>query len=190
MDIIRNGHVGHQHLITLRKGERVMNPAVNKLEKLCTEMIRLRGKGQEWTCFFYNEHNSSCGIYKTRFLECRLLKCWAPAELIAIIGKDTIVRKDIMNPGDPVIELIEEHERECPGEEVEDLILKASRGVDTGKYFIRLGELVMKDEAIRTTAISEMGLKKEYELFIFGRPVAGILRSRGFSVRSPETRGK
>src|SRR4030042_1717471 len=182
--ILLAGHIGYQHLITIRKGELAFNPVRNKVEPVHQELVKVLGKGKDWSCCFYDEEVSSCTIYEHRFLECRLLKCWAPSELITIIGKKTIIRADIINPTDPIMEVIETHERECTCQEIENLISDLPRETDNSKILAKLNEFVRKDLSIRFYAISELGLKKELELFIFGRPFSKILDIRGIPVRA------
>jgi Fe-S-cluster containining protein len=184
--ILLSGNAGHQHLITIRKGELAHNPVSGRLEPVKKELIKLRGKGEGWSCVFYDEEKASCKIYKHRFLECRLLQCWDTSKVMSVIGKNTIVRADIMNPHDPVMKLIETHENECSCQEVQSLISAASFRNDTDA-FKKLIELVRKDLAIRSYAMSESGLKSEYELFIFGRPLYKIINDHGLSVRFSDT---
>jgi Fe-S-cluster containining protein len=181
--ILLAGHIGYQHLITIRKGELAFDPVCSKVEPVRQELVKVLGKGKDWSCYFYDEEGASCTIYEHRFLECRLLKCWAPSELITVIGKNTIIRADIINPTDPIMEVIETHERECPCQEIENLISDLSRETEKSKTLAKLNELVLKDLSIRFYAISELGLKREFELFIFGRPFLKILDIRGIPVR-------
>lgn len=185
--ILLAGHIGYQHLITIRKGELAFDPVRSKLEPVRQELVKVLGKGKDWSCYFYDEEGSSCTIYEHRLLECRLLKCWAPSELINVMGKNTIIRADIINPTDPIMEVIETHERECPCQEIENLISKLSRETEKSKTLAKLNELVRKDLSIRFYAISELGLKREFELFIFGRPFSKILDIRGIPVRTQES---
>jgi Fe-S-cluster containining protein len=183
--ILLSGHVGHEHLVTIRAGETVYNPVSGRSEPASGEIVKVRGKGEDWTCYFYDEKGNSCSIYAERFLECRLLKCWDPSELISVIGKNTIVRADIINRGDPIRDVIEAHDRECLCREFEDLISAVIRGEKETEARAMLGELVRKDMSIRSHAISGLGLKPEFELFIFGRPLSELLKGRGLSVRFP-----
>jgi Fe-S-cluster containining protein len=182
-DILRAGYVRHEHLVTIRKGELMFDPRVNALCPTDREMIKIRGKGSRWTCRFFDEANSTCTIYEHRLLECRLLKCWDPAELLSVIGKDTIVRADIINPGDPVLALIAAHEQECPVHEVNELIEGLSTAADNATILARLTHLTRQDQAIRAYAVSELGLSMEYSFFVFGRPLSQILSAHGISIR-------
>ena len=181
--ILRAGYIGYQHLVTIRKGEPVLNPLTGKLESSQKELIKVMGNGEDWSCFFYNKGDSSCKIYAHRLLECRLLKCWDTAELLSVIGKNTIKRTDIINPDDPIRRVIETHEKKCPCEEIENLILTLSEESDKSETLVELTEFVHKDMAIRHYAFSELGLKTDFEFFIFGRPLSKLLSDRGITVR-------
>jgi Fe-S-cluster containining protein len=180
--ILRAGHIGYKHLVTIRKGEPVLNPLTGKLESSQKELIKVMGKDENWSCFFYDKEDSSCKIYADRLLECRLLKCWDTAELVSVIGKDTIERADIINPDDPIRWIIETHEKKCPYDGVENLILTLSKESDKSETLAKLTELVHKDLAIRHYAFSDLGLKTDFEFFIFGRPLSKILSDRGITV--------
>lgn len=180
-----DGHVGYQHLVTIRRGELVFDPLVGAVKPVHRELVKVRGKGKDWTCYFFDEKISSCTIYEHRFLECRLLKCWDPSELVSVTGKNTIVRADIINPTDPIMEIIQMHEQECPYDKVLELISNLSRGADKSRILAKLTELVSRDLAIRSYAISELGLREEFELFIFGRPLFKTLNAHGISVHPP-----
>lgn len=180
--ILHAGHIGYQHLVTIRKGEPVLNPLTRRLESSRKEMIKVIGKGKDWSCFFYEKEYSSCKIYTHRLLECRLLKCWDTAELVSVIGKDTIKRTDIINPDDPIRWVIETHEKKCPCEEIEDLISALSKKSDKSEILAKLTELVHNDLTVRHYAFSELGLKTDFELFIFGHPLSKLLSDLGITV--------
>ena len=180
--ILREGHVGYQHLITIREGEMVYNPAREKPEPVLKEMVRVTGRDGRPACFFYDEGKKSCGIYRNRFLECRILRCWDTSEILSVIGKNTIQRSDIINLDDPVVDMIKSHDEECSSYEVERLLAALSAGKDRAGALKRLSELVRRDKAIRSFALTELELKKEFEYFIFGRPLSRILDERGISL--------
>jgi Fe-S-cluster containining protein len=180
--ILREGHIGYQHLITIREGEMVYNPAKEKPEPVSKEMVKVVGRDGSPACVFYDEKKNSCGIYQNRFLECRILKCWDTSEILSVIGRNTIQRSDIMNPDDPVMDVIKSHEEECSSYEVERLFAALSAGKDRPGHLKRLSELVRRDKSIRSFALTELELKREFECFIFGRPLSRILEERGIPV--------
>ncbi|WP_334110790.1 YkgJ family cysteine cluster protein [Thermodesulfitimonas autotrophica] len=191
-EIIRAGHAGYQHLITIRRGEMAFDPLSNGLRPAAQELVKVRGRGKEWCCAFFDAARSACTIYPHRFRECRLLKCWDPADLLAVVGKETLVRADLINPGDPILEMIALHERECSYEEVERLIAALSTPHHRDKALARLTTLVRRDLALRLYAERELGLCLDYELFVFGRPLFNYLEARGVPLPlvAPRVRGE
>ena len=181
--ILLAGYAGHQHLVTIRKGEMAFNPLRNILEPIKKELIKVKGKGDDWACYFYDEKEASCNIYENRFLECCLLKCWDTSEIMSLIGKNTITRADIINLGDPIMKVIEEHEQECPFNEINALVSGLYSGKEKSIILSQLSEFVRKDFAIRSYAVAELGLMEEFEMFIFGRPLYKGLNDRGLNVR-------
>lgn len=181
--ILLAGYVGHQHLVTLRKGEMAYDPVTRKLGKIQKELLKVLGKNENWSCIFFSEKDSSCEIYRHRFIECRLLKCWDLADLISIIGKDNLSRVDIINPNDPILDIINAHEQQCSCDEFSDLISLIKRGKDYKKNLGLLSELVKRDISIREYAKNKLGLKVEFELFIFGRPFTDMLKTHGIFIR-------
>jgi Fe-S-cluster containining protein len=177
--ILLSGHAGYEHLVTIRKGETAYNPMSGRLEHVPKEIIKVAGRGEDWSCCFYSEKEASCSIYEERFLECRLLKCWDTSEIEGIIGKGTIIRNDVINADDPIMSVIAAHEKDCPADEMESLVTALSAGKDRERIFERLTLLVQSDISARSCAISELGLRAEYELFIFGRPMSKLLSNRG-----------
>jgi Fe-S-cluster containining protein len=180
--ILLSGHAGHKHLVTIRTGEIAYNPLKDRLEPVSTELIKVAGKGDGWSCGFYNEKESCCSLYEHRFLECRLLKCWDPSDLISVIYKDTIRRADIINADDPIMEVIALHEKECPHNKINALVSALSDGKNRKGIFAELSGIVHADSSFRIHALSELGLGQEFELFIFGRPLYKILAGAGVPV--------
>ncbi|MFH1015025.1 MAG: YkgJ family cysteine cluster protein, partial [Nitrospirota bacterium] len=111
--ILLEGHISYHHLITIRKGELAFTPLSSKPEPVKQELVKIAGKGKSWACLFYEKKQSSCAVYEKRPLECRLLKCWDTAQLLAIVGKDTLTRADIISADDPIMRFIRTHEKEC-----------------------------------------------------------------------------
>jgi Fe-S-cluster containining protein len=181
--IILEGLIGTDHLITIRKGELAYSPIDETLRPVSDELIKIAGKGRGWECLFLNKGESSCMIYAHRPLECRLLKCWDTTELLSVICKDTLKRADIINPGDPILAIIEDHEKTCSVQKMETILSSFSEESDNTASLNKLGELVRKDLSIRAEAVSIFALPLAMELFILGRPLFALLSKRGISVQ-------
>jgi hypothetical protein len=179
MKILLAGHIKHESLITIRKGELAFFPLRGRPEPIEKEHVKIAGKGKGWVCCFYDEKESSCTIYAHRPLECRVLKCWDTAQLLSVIGKDTLARTDILSKDDPMLKFIEIHEKECPPQIAEDLTSELMKKQNDPGLIAKLTALVHQDLALRSRAVSAFGLSVEAELFYFGRPLFKILSARG-----------
>ncbi len=180
--IISEGRIETSHLITLRKGELAYGPTGATLKPIPQELIKIAGRGRGWECIFLDKKEASCMIYAHRPLECRLLKCWDTSDILQVICTDTLKRTDIINPQDPILRLIEEHEMTCSVLEMEAILSTFSGGSDKSAPLNRLAELVRKDLHIRSRAVSVFALPLAAELFILGRPIFALLSCRGISV--------
>lgn len=179
--ILLKGIITHKDLLTLRKGEFVLNPINGKLSQIKKEVIKVDKRNKDWTCRFYNESGSSCTIYENRPLECKVLKCWDIDDFLKIFCKDTLTRFDLINADDPIIEIINEHEKECPCGEFIKLIFDYFKRKNQ-KTLSRIKDLINKDLKLRTFALKELELKKEYERFIFGQSFIDIAKIHGINI--------
>ena len=160
----------------------VYSPNVT-LEAAEHELVKINGRGGEWTCFFFGKESSTCEIYAQRPLECRLLKCWEPGDVLAVAGRDTIRRRDIVNAGDPVLDLIGHQQRECPAEAVASAVAGWREEQENQQYRAVLADLVRRDLSLRNYAIVDLGLPAEVEFFVFGRPLFKQLAGFGVCLR-------
>lgn len=175
LDLVRQGYIRHDQLVTIRQGETGYNPATGRLEPVPVELLKIRGQGSGWTCLFLAEEGNGCTIYTHRPATCRLLQCWQPEALLATIYQNTLRRADLINPGDPILAEIERHERACPGKAFTDLLAEG-RGTEN---LARLSELVRADLAIREEVGQKTGISLELECFLFGRPLFKQLAGSG-----------
>jgi Fe-S-cluster containining protein len=172
--LVRQGHIRHDQLVTIRQGELGYNPATGRLEPVPVELLKIRGQGSGWTCLFFAEEGNSCTIYGHRPATCRILQCWQPEALLATIYQNTLRRADLINPNDPIIAEIERHEQACPGKEFTALLTETG-----GTDLARLTGLVRADLAIRAEVAQKIGLSLELEFFLFGRPLFKQLTGSG-----------
>lgn len=167
-----------------------MLPHTEELLASEREMVKVGGKGSEWTCcFFENSEPSGCAIYANRPLECRLLFCTDPSDLLPVIGKDTVTRLEIIDPADPLIEFIEQHECDCAYTRVQALagaVLHAPDAMDSSSALHELTEVVRRDIALRMQAGNKLGLPFAMELFVFGRPIFMVLAALGIAAHESE----
>jgi Fe-S-cluster containining protein len=175
LDLVRQGYIRHDQLLTIRQGEMGYNPATGRLEPVPVELLKIRGQGSGWTCLFLAEKGNGCTIYAHRPATCRILQCWQPEPLLATIYQNTLRRADLINPEDPILVEIDRHERACPGKVFTDLLAEGG-GTEN---LARLSELVRADLAIRREIAKTAGLSLELEFFLFGRPLFKQLAGYG-----------
>jgi Fe-S-cluster containining protein len=178
-NLILQNKIQLEHLVTIRRGEPVLSPLKDSLEYLQTEMIKINGQPNDWTCLFFDIKTVSCLIYENRPLECTLLKCWDINDLERIIKKDLICRADIFPDDNPVLDQIIMHEEECSLARLNLLLSSLGDKSLQDEIMDELTEIVQKDLAIRAQAIAAPNFPEKMELFIFGRPLFIILQNFG-----------
>lgn len=178
---MRSGKIQHQHLITIRRGEISVSPLSSSPKPARTEFIKLMGSHGDWTCLFLKRDTNLCGIYSHRPLECRTLQCWNTRPLLHMAGKDLLCRADLMNPDDPMLQLLKDHEQECSWENINRLLPLSAQKTTTRAALAQLSNIVRLDLQARQRARQEFGLPDHYELFIFGRPIFVSLSHQGIS---------
>ena len=184
--LISEGHLRPDQLITVRKGEMAASPLTPFPQPTEKELVKLQGKGKEWSCLFFNDQKKekSCGIYCHRPLECKVFQCWAPDELHKIIGHDTLGRQDILAADNPAWEFIIEHERECPPATIAELLALPAKNKKNSRQILKeLNELTRKDLAIRQRAVTLLNISTGLELFLFGRPYFVMLTPYGLALK-------
>ncbi len=179
LPLLATGKIPLARLITVRRGELASSPIEKKLSPVATEFVKLSGKQGSWSCYYYEE-GSGCGIYSYRPQACRVLQCWDTREIISLMGRDLVGRKEILGMADPMLAAIAEHERlaSC------DFFASLQAG-HSGLTAIEKAEIearVQRDLQFRGRIVKEKGLSLGQELFYFGRPLFQLLRSVGIGV--------
>ena len=182
--LLHNKLLKSEHLITIRKGEPVFSPASENPEPAESEIVKIKGKGCEWTCFFYIEQDDRCAIYTHRPIECFLLKCWDTADLENVAGKDLLNRFDIIDQDDPLLPFIKDHEEKCSLENLGALLSRLQDDTTKMQALNKLTGLVNTDLMLRTQACKKLHLSLQLELFFFGRPLFKILEELGIIMHS------
>jgi len=164
-------HRLHVHdLISIRAGEPVFSPLSNGIEPARTELIKLVGLNDSWTCHFFDQTQNLCGIYAHRPLECGLLKCWEPNDLTNVVYQHCLSRKDIVPAEDELWELIRLQDEHCDFAKIASLSTEVV-GVSDPAMLTEIARIVTLDLKIRQRAIQMRQLSVTEELLYFGRPL-------------------
>jgi len=179
LDLVRKGKIPMSSLITIRKGELAHNPLSDKVQPTGIELVKIVGTGRNWDCCFY-DHEAGCTIYADRPQACKALKCWDTEEILRLVEKETLSRFDILLEDDPLIAVIEEHERICPCDDLGFILENIGNLTDRQKY--ELEKRARNDLRFRARVIEDFKLKLSEELFYFGRPIFQLLQPLGVKI--------
>ena len=154
--LIDSGQIPSGSLYTIRKGEMAYDNVKQCLEPVSSDIIKIKGKGNSWTCLFFDEALTECTIYENRPLECRALKCWDTAELEALYARKRLKREDLLVDIDGLWDLIKDHQERCNYDKVHALVkaLKVGRADEARE---ELAELIRFDSEIRNLVVSRGG---------------------------------
>jgi Fe-S-cluster containining protein len=172
--LIEKGTIPLRQLFTIRKGERVKDPIRGVVRPVGTELIKIRGGENTWTCTFFNERNSSCRIYTDRPLECRLLKCWDTTDVEEMTARDRLTRRHLLEGVAGLWDLVTEHEARCSCEKLVEMMarLKKERQKRTEKA---VAEILNYDRHLRRLVVERSRIDPAILDFLFGRPLEKIL---------------
>lgn len=180
--LIEKGGIPSQFLYTIRRGELVRDNVKGRLMPADSDIVKIKGRDDTWTCVFFDEAEISCTIYNNRPLECRALKCWDTRELEKIYAGRRLTRKDLISGIEGLWDLILDHSARCDYEEIRNLIKDLQSG-NSKHARRRLAEIIRYDTEIRELVVSKGGLDPEMLDFLFGRPLIKTLPDYGVQVR-------
>jgi Fe-S-cluster containining protein len=164
------------------------------LVRLKEEIIKIKGRGGAWDCWFFEEETRACRIYDARPLECRLLKCWDTRAIESGYDRSRLARRDLLSGIEGLWGLVEDHEQRCSYERIQKLLERRPQQA-AGRPGRELEELIAYDTELRRLVVSRGGLEDGMTDFLFGRPLRRTLRrilagsgARSATVTGPETR--
>ncbi len=181
--LIEKGIIPTKYLYTIRKGELAHDNIKGGLIPVASDIIKIKGRKESWTCVFFNEAEKTCKIYENRPLECRVLKCRDTREIEKIYDKNRLTRKELVSGIKWIWDLIEEHEKRCSYEKTGRL----SKKLETGKTKEALEdilEVVSYDAEIRRLLVSKGGVDPDITDFLFGRPLIETIKMFGPEVQA------
>ena len=180
--LIDKGLIPSRCLYTIRKGELAYDNVQKCLMPVDSDIIKIKGKADSWTCVFFDEPNKRCSIYDDRPRECRALKCWDTRELEKMYAGHRLTRRELISEVDGLWELIQDHQKRCDYAKIQGLIqeLDSSRENNARRQF---GEIIKYDIEIRELVVSKGGMDSEMLDFLFGRPLTKTLPNYGIKIR-------
>lgn len=180
MPLVQDGTIQLSDIVTLRPGERVYDQPAQSILPLETEILKIKGRDNGWTCINFSPDGQNCGIYETRPLECELLFCLEPEALAAVYDKTRLTRTSLLPENHPLLELIAEHDKQCSPSMMEETAKKAREGnAEAGQ---KLKEMVLFDMEVRRLVAEKSGTSGDITEFLFGRPLRALLGTMNIKV--------
>ncbi len=170
-----SGRLPRASLVTLRAGELVFDNVAGKVEPLAEEMIKIRSVPGGACVFLYDA--SQCAVYRDRPVECRTLFCQAPEAVASMYRQDRLTRRDLIQTGGALFELILYHEERCSQALAASLAAALESGDDAaGK---ELFSLTRFDEEFRAVLVERAGIDPAELPLYLGRRLTETLLGRG-----------
>jgi Fe-S-cluster containining protein len=180
LHLIEEGVLDKKNLITLRKGELVTNIVENTVEPSVDEAIKVREKqGTQRGCLFYEGAYKTCTIYAARPLQCTALKCWDNREILEVLGRPKLRRRDVI-PDGVLFGLMEAHENRCSYTVVEDHVWRIS--TEGTRAVEGLLDLLKFDFHLRPFVSQKLNIPPDEMDFFFGRPLVDTITRYGLKV--------
>jgi Fe-S-cluster containining protein len=180
--LIEKGRIPAKCLYTIRRGESAFDNVKGCLVPVDSDIIKIKGKEDSWTCTFFEEQNRGCAIYNHRPVECRALKCWDTVELEKIYARHRLTRDDLISEVEGLWDLIEDHQARCDYEKIRKLIGDLD-GPHPGRARKEMMEIIQYDAEIRKLVLEKGGLDPGMLDFLFGRPLVQTLPGYGIRLR-------
>ncbi|MFC1813875.1 YkgJ family cysteine cluster protein [Thermodesulfobacteriota bacterium] len=180
--LIDKGIILSKFLYTIREGELSYDNVKECHLPAASDIIKIKGQKDSWTCVFFNEDENECTIYDNRPLECRILTCWDTKEIEKMYSKNRLTRKDLLSSVEGLWDLIEDHQQRCAYDRLKRFAndLKANKKEDEALKGIH--EIIEYDTRIRQLVAEKGGLDPAMVDFLFGRPITETIRMYGFKI--------
>ncbi len=180
LPLIQDGTIQLTDIITLRPGERAYDQPARNILPLDSEILKIKGRDGKWTCSFFSPEGRTCGIYKTRPVECQVLFCRDIAPLARMYTKGRLTRADLLPEGHPLLDLMIYHDKTCRPSHMREAEMAARQG-DT-EAGAALKKMVVFDMEVRRLVTEKSDMAPEMNDFLFGRPLRVLLRFMNINV--------
>jgi len=184
-ELVEKGVILAKHLYTIRAGELSYDNIKRHLVPATTDIIKIKGQKDSWTCFFLNIKKNQCRIYDHRPLECRALKCWDTKEIEKIYATGRLTRQDLLSGIEGLWDLIKDHQTLCSYGQLKHFV-DALEGDEKDVALQGLLKIIAYDSEMRNVAVQKGSLDPEMTDFLFGRPFTKTLKGYGFKVTKKE----
>jgi Fe-S-cluster containining protein len=180
LPLLRRGIIRRLEVLTLRAGEIGFSNAAQDLVLLPEERIKVKEKPGSRECLFFDAETKGCGIYDERPLQCRVMECWNPDHYNDLDSKKYLSRKELLNPEDPLLPIIESHNQRCALHKLQKALSRLKRGLADAQE--EALDILLFDQHLREYLARDQKISPENQVFLFGRSVSDLIQSFGFRI--------
>jgi Fe-S-cluster containining protein len=180
LDLLQQGKIPWNQLITLRAGEPAYSPFDEKPFLVLTEYIKLREKRGSQTCIFLDDRTSLCSIYRDRPLQCRAQACWDAKPAKQLSSLPYLSRNDIFGEVELLRNIIAEHDLRCSFEKLSEAFSNLT-GSDESTVARILEQLAFEDH-YRNFFKEQLNIPEDTLDLVFGRSFIELVPLFGLRV--------
>ena len=180
LELVANGQIPLEVLMTVREGEPVHSRTMDKVFYLPEEKIKLREHSGSKACVMYDDETKSCGLHPNKPAQCRAQACWDPALGSEQAMAPALHRKEVLDGAEGILTLLDAHEKRVPFAKVVGAFDTLAR--EGGKNVAEILDLLAFDDHVREFAQKEFTLPEAALDFVFGRRLTARMPLFGFKV--------
>jgi Fe-S-cluster containining protein len=187
--LINDGLIPAEGLYTIRPGEPVQDNVAGRPVFAEDDIIKVKGRGDDWCCRFLENATNRCTIYDHRPVECRALQCWDTRPIEGLYDRERLSRRDLLQGVGGLWELIEDHERRCDYRRIRALAGGLSgEPSDQRAAMGAVTDMVKYDESLRQLLVENGHTPAGMLDFLLGRPLVQTLP--GFHIKVVSSGGR
>ncbi|MDJ0667030.1 MAG: YkgJ family cysteine cluster protein [Desulfobacterales bacterium] len=187
--LIEKGLIPAACLYTIRPGEPVYDNVAGRLAFAKTDIIKIKGRGDHWTCCFLAANGHGCEIYQNRPAECRCMQCWDTREIETLYRQERLSRRDLVGTVEGLWELIAHHEERCAYRRVQELSSQMASATERReKAMAEIRDMVRYDESLRQLLVEQGRAQADMLDFLLGRPLVQTLPGFHIQVKRDQAR--
>ena len=172
--LIERGLIPAACLYTIRPGEPVRDNVAGHLAFAETDIIKIKGRDEEWACCFLATDGQSCRIYEDRPVECRRMQCWDTRAIETLYQQERLTRRDLLGGIDGLWDLIADHEERCAYSRLQELATQLAAD-DHESALAEIRDMVAYDRSLRALMVEQGRAKEDMLDFLLGRPLTETL---------------
>ncbi len=173
LELLRQGRLPWDQLITLRRGEPVASADKARPFFLLDERIKIREKAGTQECVFFDPEDLSCAIYEDRPVQCRAQACWDNSASEELAKQPYLTRRELFADVELLLNLMEEHDRRCAFSQLDQALKKVAAGEDGATE--GLFKLIDYEEHFRDFVADQLDIADQLKDLVFGRSFVDLL---------------